>query len=501
MGEEDPAQGEKSLQRFYADKVFLLGDKDWRVGKNFYVVKSTVEKMVKWAYESSSGLYPKDPVPVGSYREGLHLQTESSSNDFDFLIPVRYNPTLALKSGGIANDPGSYEKKLPTYIFRDQGVPVFRSGTKVLVDLETLGETYVEVHCHKQAARLEDEEDDTDLDEFEERKESLSHHNLDPFQILKDFHRYIEITLDPEYTHPRQNDPVFQQRLFPSRVPKIDNRIRQNIKLEALDLESPAIQLSFCEGTETVPVKLLPAIQGAIKLSNQWLREDLTHLSDWWDGDLANEKKSFLRKSAIIQEVGPELVAQGGFWRFSFSHAETVMLENVDADGGQRKAALRLLKFVNTTKWMPEYGKILTSYHLKTILLWCCEIYPEKAHWETLLSSLQVLLRLLNHTLIKRNLPHYFLQAVNLFRRRYKCSSTTYRPLALEVLRFEVEVMLADIVGYLMPDHELQDHCTHEVSEKIVALREFKEKHQEDLKELKGMEDEHMYEEMEIFKA
>ncbi|XP_033026840.1 uncharacterized protein LOC117059316 [Lacerta agilis] len=502
-GEGDPpGQREGILQQFYADRVFLSGDKGWRVGKNFFVVKSTVEKMVKWAYESSSGLYPNDPIPVGSHREGLHLQVEGSSNGFDFLIPARYNPKLALASGGVAKEPGSYERKLPTYIFREQGLPVFRWGTKVLVDLEAFGETYVEVHCHRQAERLEDEDDEEDLDVLDECKESLSHHHLDPVQILVDFHQHIEIALDPEYTHPRQNDPVFRQKLFRSRVPKIDNRMRQNITLEALNLGSPAIQLVFLEGTETVPVKLVPAIQGAFKLSNQWLREDLAHLSDWWDGDLANEKKSFLRKAAVVQEVGPELIAKGGFWRLSFSHAETVILEDVDADGGQRRAALRLLKFVNLTKWTPEYGKILTSYHLKTILLWCCEIYPQKEQWETLLSSLETLLRLLRHTLTKGNLPHYFLQPVNLFNRCYKSSSSTYGPLALEVLCREVEVMLADPVGYLLPDHERQDHCAGgEFEEKMAALREFKESHQEDLKELKRMQDEHLYEEVEISEA
>lgn len=80
-------------------------------------------------------------------------------------------------------------------------------------------------------------------------------------------------------------------------------------------MHGPAIQLTFHEGPDTVPVNLVPAIQGAVKLSNQWLREDLTHLSDWWDGDLANEKKSFLRKVAAVQEAGPELVPKGGYWR------------------------------------------------------------------------------------------------------------------------------------------------------------------------------------------
>ncbi|XP_053116793.1 uncharacterized protein LOC128329488 [Hemicordylus capensis] len=493
MSTEDLPEGERWLQQFFTAKVFLPGDKNWRVGKNFFVVKSTVGKLVKWAYESSTGLYPKDPILVGSYREGLHLQTEESSNNFDFLIPVRFNPKLALISGGIAKDSSSYEHKLPTFIFRDKGVPVSRSGTRVLVDLEAMGETYLEVHCHKQ------EDEDTEEEEFEECKESLSHHNLDPIQILRDFHQYVEMALDPAYTHPRQNDPVFQQRLFPSKVPKIDDRTRQNTRLEALDLDGPAIQLTFDEGIETVPVNLMPAIQGAIKLSSQWLREDLTHLSDWWDGDLTNEKKSFLQKGAAVREVGPELVPKGGFWRLSFSHAETVILEDIDADGGQRKAALRLLKFVNKTRWVPEYGKVLTSYHLKTILLWCCEIYPQKTQWQTLLSSLQALLRILSHTLCKRNLPHYFLRPINLFSKRYKSSNTTYGPLALEALRYEGEVMLADVVGYLMPDRKPQDRCVHEESEeKMAALREFKKKHQEDLKELKRMEDEQMYEYMEM---
>ncbi|KAH0626388.1 hypothetical protein JD844_001335 [Phrynosoma platyrhinos] len=185
--------------------------------------------------------------------------------------------------------------------------------------------------------------------------------------------------------------------------------------------------------------------------------------------------------------------------RLSFSHAEMVILEDVDADGGQRRAALKLLKFVNMTRWMPEYGSILTSYHLKTILLWCCEIYPQKSQWETILSSVQALLRLLIHTLTKRNLPHYFLASVNLYSRHYKTDNIIYRPLGLDVLCHEAEVMLADTVRYLMPDCEPQHDGTYE--EMMAALKEFKENHKKDLKELKRMEDEHMYESVEIAEA
>lgn len=165
MSQEDPGTTDEAwLQQFYTDHVFLLGDKDWRVGKNFFVVTRLVETITKWAYESSTGLYPEAPIPVGSHREGLHLQMEASSNNFDFLIPVRYNPKLTLMCGAITEDLSCYEQKLPTYIFCEKGLPVYRRGTKVLVDLEAAGQARAEVHCHKQ------EDDNLDLDTFNECK-------------------------------------------------------------------------------------------------------------------------------------------------------------------------------------------------------------------------------------------------------------------------------------------------------------------------------------------
>lgn len=123
---------------------------------------------------------------------------------------------------------------------------------------------------------------------------------------------------------------------------------------------------------------------------------------------------------------------------------------------------------------------------MQTILLWSCEIDHQKAQWGTLLSSLQALLRVLRHTLAKGSLPHYFLRSVNLFGKCCKSSNVTYGPLALEALQHEVEVMLADPVGYLMPSHELQERCvSQEFQERMVALQQFKEKHQEELKEIK----------------
>ncbi|XP_015665989.1 uncharacterized protein LOC107282689 [Protobothrops mucrosquamatus] len=209
MSNADLNERDRILQEFHAETVFLSGNKEWLVEKNYFVVKSTVEKIVKWAYESSTGLYPFDPIPVGSYNEGLHLQVENTSNDFDFLIPVRYNSKLALRNRVVPSNSSSRPTHLlPTYIFRhrgirnlpDKGLPVFSQGTKLLVDIENVAETDVKIYCDKPKSQLgedEEEDDDPDYHKLEMCQESLSYHNLDPEQILKDFHQYVGIALNP----------------------------------------------------------------------------------------------------------------------------------------------------------------------------------------------------------------------------------------------------------------------------------------------------------------
>ncbi|KAK9395401.1 protein mab-21-like 3 [Crotalus adamanteus] len=135
---------------------------------------------------------------------------------------------------------------------------------------------------------------------------------------------------------------------------------------------------------------------------------------------------------------------------------------------------------------------------LQTILLWCCEIHHGKEDWETLLSSLKILLGLLKHTLAKKHLPHYFLQPLNIFNKQYKTSNHIHQPLSLEVLAHEVSAMLADATAYLVPGHESAGcSVNQDYEEKATALREYKERHWEELRELKRMEDERMYKEVE----
>uniref|UniRef100_A0ACB8EW64 Uncharacterized protein n=1 Tax=Sphaerodactylus townsendi TaxID=933632 RepID=A0ACB8EW64_9SAUR len=159
---------EQRLQQFYTSRVHLSGARGQRVEEAFSAVQTLVGYIVKWAFQSSTGLYPENPILVGSSGEGLQLQPEDPSVNFDFLIPVRFNPKLTIASGSLATEPGGYEHRLPTYMFRDEGVPVCRWGTKVLVDLEAVEEAHVEVHCHNKQAWLED--DEIDVDELNQYK-------------------------------------------------------------------------------------------------------------------------------------------------------------------------------------------------------------------------------------------------------------------------------------------------------------------------------------------
>ncbi|KAG6922387.1 mab-21 like 3 [Chelydra serpentina] len=157
--------------------------------------------------------------------------------------------------------------------------------------------------------------------------------------------------------------------------------------------------------------------------------------------------------------------------------------------GGQRREALRLLKFINKECWVPEYGKILTSYHLKTMLLWAQVIHPEKEKWETLASSLKTLLSLLRHCVNKGKLPHYFLRDFNLFNKRYREGSGFYERLALQVLDKEGELLEEDPVRYIslrVPKKDAERPGAFSRAE--VSLQGFK------ASQLKELEEKRLYE-------
>ncbi|CAM4678508.1 unnamed protein product [Lepidochelys kempii] len=232
-----------------------------------------------------------------------------------------------------APGPSALGRRLPTYVCGAQRVLLFRCGSRLVVDLDTLRADGATAYCDEPAPHTGNPGAGV-RDRFQE---SIDNHHLDPVRILQDFHRYVQnaLTAD-ENSHPRDNDPVFQARMIKPRVPQIHKSIKERITLQPWDPKCPAVQLIFRLGEEElVSVDLVPAVQDKVALSEDWQTNDLARLSDWWDKELGNSQERFHQKREEVGRVSADIVAKDGFWRFSFANAETAFLRDIDSDGGQ----------------------------------------------------------------------------------------------------------------------------------------------------------------------
>lgn len=102
------------------------------------------------------------------------------------------------------------------------------------------------------------------------------------------------------------------------------------------------------------------------------------------------------------------------FWRLSFSGAEKKLLLH-GAHGetsGCRKQVLRMMKaFRKDMQWNE-----LTSYHLKTIMMYEYEAHPNPDDWSSECLSFRLIdfLTRLKCFLRQANCPHYFIKDMNL---------------------------------------------------------------------------------------
>ena len=102
------------------------------------------------------------------------------------------------------------------------------------------------------------------------------------------------------------------------------------------------------------------------------------------------------------------------FWRLSFSGAEKkLLLQGAQGEAiGCRRQVLRIMKALREEKkWVK-----LTSYHLKTVMLYEYEAHPNPNDWsfECLSYRLIGFLKRLECYLRQANCPHFFIKDVNL---------------------------------------------------------------------------------------
>ena len=100
-------------------------------------------------------------------------------------------------------------------------------------------------------------------------------------------------------------------------------------------------------------------------------------------------------------------------WRFSFSKAERKLMKSKGL--GNRNYCFRIFKMAIKEN-ISSTCSLLTSYHLKTLLLWASERHPpDKWSDENLAVCFLGLLDDLLHSLANCSCPHYFLPDLNLF--------------------------------------------------------------------------------------
>ena len=188
----------------------------------------------------------------------------------------------------------------------------------------------------------------------------------------------------------------------------------------------PAVQIDETYEDEEDPYlsyDLVPAIKfsGWPKCSQQWV-----------------ERKRVWPPRALVEEIVqegfhlvPKTSPQGDEeleWRISFSKAEVKLMK---AEGlGNRNYCYRIFK-MTIKENITSTCNLLTTYHLKTLLLWASERHPPDT-WsdENIAVCFLGLLDDLLHSLVNFSCPHYFIPELNLFA---NCSTDHLHSLASQV--------------------------------------------------------------------
>ncbi|KAK7864382.1 hypothetical protein R5R35_010978 [Gryllus longicercus] len=159
-------------------------------------------------------------------------------------------------------------------------------------------------------------------------------------------------------------------------------------------------------------------ITPAFKCSGVWPRSaahwPLPHIP-WPHPNLVAEVKTegfdLLSKESVTLQ-GKQSAMEGDAWVLSFTEAENRLLL-----GGCRRRCLSILKTLRD-RHLDLPGNPVTSYHMKTLLLFECEKHPREMEWDEacLGDRINGILLQLISCLQCRRCPHYFLPNLDLFK-------------------------------------------------------------------------------------
>ncbi|XP_011140910.2 protein mab-21 [Harpegnathos saltator] len=181
-------------------------------------------------------------------------------------------------------------------------------------------------------------------------------------------------------------------------------------------------------------------ITPAFKCAGLWPRSashwPITHIP-WPHPNIVAEVKAegfdMLSKECIGLQ-GKQSAMEGDAWALSFIDAENRLLQ-----GGSRKRCLSILKTLRD-RHLDLPGNPVTSYHMKTLLLYECEKHPHEAEWDDgcLAERINGIFLQLISCLQCRRCPHYFLPNLDLFKGK---SPTGLENAAKQVWRLTRELL------------------------------------------------------------
>lgn len=102
------------------------------------------------------------------------------------------------------------------------------------------------------------------------------------------------------------------------------------------------------------------------------------------------------------------------FWRYSFSVAENIIMFRLEQDLPIAKQCIRFVKMLRKAYF--DFPEILSSYHIKTIVLWTVEKLSMHT-WaeESIVMCVLQILDSITHCLVQGQCPNYFILECNLF--------------------------------------------------------------------------------------
>ena len=119
-------------------------------------------------------------------------------------------------------------------------------------------------------------------------------------------------------------------------------------------------------------------------------------------------------------------------WRYSFSVAETILVQAM-SDNQWKSYFICKRLFFNHIVY-----KAISTYHLKTIVLWKCESVPSDIWDHNLGRCVILIIDELIHAFASHHLPHYFIQEQNLLQ---NLPSESVTEVAKELLQLREELM------------------------------------------------------------